>query len=116
MSKFNHHRLFNALTPAITLVVLLGASGATLAEETMNKDKVVIINEYKCDRLISVSSHDRTVAIAFLHGYKAGMAAKKSIEPEKLGIISDRLVVHCLDNPTDAVVDAFDKAAKSIKN
>jgi len=112
MSKFNYRRPFHAFTPALALAVLLGASGTTLAEEGMKKEKVVSIHEYTCKRLISVSSHDRAAAIAFLHGYKAGMAGKKTVDTEKLGIASDRLVVHCLDNPTDTAVAALDKVLK----
>jgi len=116
MSKFNYRRLFNAFTPALTLAVLLGTSGTTLAEEGMKKAKVVTINEYTCERLISANSHDRAAAIAFLHGYKAGMTGKKTIDTEKLGIASDRLVVHCLDNRTDTAVAAYDKVLKTLKN
>lgn len=116
MSKFNTRRLFHAITPALTLAMLLGASGTALAEEGMKKEKVVTINEYTCQRLISASSHDRAAAIAFLHGYKAGMAGMKTVDTEKLGRISDRLVVHCLDNPADTAVAAMDKATKAVKN
>ncbi|MCW8964134.1 MAG: HdeA/HdeB family chaperone [Gammaproteobacteria bacterium] len=116
MSKFNYRRPFNAFTPALTLAMLLGASGTTLADESMKKEKVVSINEYTCERLISATSHNRAAAIAFLHGYRAGMAGKKTIDTEKLGITSDRLVVHCLDNRTDTAVVALDKVSKTIKN
>ena len=115
MSKFNTRRPFNAFAPALALAMLLGTSGTTLAEG-MKKEKVVTINEYTCERLISVSSDDRAAAIAFLHGYKAGMTGKKTIDTEKLGIASDRLVVHCLDNRTDTAVAAYDKVLKTLKN
>jgi hypothetical protein len=116
MSILKYHRSFNAITQALTLIILLGASGATLAAEDMKKEKVVAINEYTCERLITASSDDRAAAIAFLHGYKAGMAGKKTIDTEKLGIASDRLVVHCLDNRTDTAVAAYDKVLKTLKN
>jgi hypothetical protein len=116
MSKFKYRRSLNAFAPALTLAVLLGSPGTTLAEEGMKKEKVVHINEYTCQRLISVSSDDRAAAIAFLHGYRAGLAGKKSVDTEKLGIVSDRLVVHCLDNPTDTAVVGLDKVSKTIKN
>ena len=115
MSKFNYRRTFNACTRTLALTMLLGTSSATLAAEEMNKDNVVVINDYTCERLITAASENRAAAIAFLHGYSAGMAGKKSINIEKLGIISDRLVVHCLDNRTDTAVDALDKVAKTIK-
>jgi hypothetical protein len=116
MSKFNYRRTFNACTQTLALTMLLGASGATLAAEDMKKEKVVAINEYTCERLITASSDNRAAAIAFLHGYKAGMAGKKTIDTEKLGIASDRLVVHCLDNRTDTAVAAYDKVLKTLKN
>ena len=116
MSKFNYRRTFGAFTPALALTMLLGASSTALAEEGMKRKKVVTINEYTCERLISVSSHDRAAAIAFLHGYKAGREGTKTVDTEKLGRISDRLVVLCLDNPTDTAVTAFDKASKAINN
>ena len=116
MSKFNYRRPFNLFTPALSLAMLLGTSGTTLAEEGMKKEKLVTINEYTCERLISVSSDNRAAAIAFLHGYSAGMSGKKTIDTEKLGRISDRLVVHCLDNPKDTAVAALDKATKAVKN
>lgn len=116
MPKFNYRRTFDAITPALALAMLLGASGSTLAAEEMQQEKVVTIGEYTCARLISVSSEDRAAAIAFLHGYRAGMAGMKTVEPEKLGIASDKLVVHCLDNPTDTAVAALEKVVKTIKN
>ena len=115
MTKFNYRRSLNAFTSALTLALLLGTSGTTLAEESMERKKVVTIHEYTCQRLVSISSYDRDAAIAFLHGYKAGMEGKKTINTEKLGITSDRLVVHCLDNPTDTAVAALDKVAKTVK-
>ena len=108
MSKLNYLHTFNALS----LAMLLGASGVTFAKEDMKKDKVVNIDAYTCERLISVSSEDRSTAIAFLHGYRTGMSGKKTINTEKLGIASDKLVVHCLDHPTDKAVVALDKVSK----
>ena len=51
MSQLNYLRTFNALT----LAMLLGASGVTFAKD-MKKDTVVNIDEYTCKRLISASS------------------------------------------------------------
>jgi hypothetical protein len=112
MSKLNHRHIFDALA----LAMLFCVSGTVFAENSMQKEKVVSINEYTCEQLISATSHDRAAAIAFLHGYSAGMAGAKTVDTEKLGITSDRLVVHCLDNRTDTAVVALDKVSKSLKN
>ena len=112
MSTFNYRRPFHAFT----LAMLLAASGTAFAGEHMKKEKVVTISDYTCEKLISANAHDRAAAVAFLHGYKAGMTGMKTVDTEKLGIVSDRLVVHCLDNPTDTAVAAYDKASKAVKN
>lgn len=116
MSKFNYLRTLHVCTQTMAITMLLGATGTILAAEDMKNDKVVTIDEYTCESLITASSHDRAAAISFLHGYRAGLAGAKTVDTEKLGITSDRLVVHCLDNPTDTAVVALDKVAKTIKN
>ena len=97
----------NLFAAALTSALFAGAS-ATLAEEpSTQKD----LNEFLCKDVMRLSGSERENSLAFVHGYRLGKMGTTQYEIEALAAITDKFIDHCLDNPGDNALEAFEKIA-----
>ncbi|WP_298824706.1 HdeA/HdeB family chaperone [uncultured Piscinibacter sp.] len=70
------------------------------------------LKDHSCKDLMRLSGQDRDVALALAHGYVLGKKGTTKYEIDKLAQITDKFIDHCLDNPKDNAMAAFEKIAK----
>ena len=97
--------LRNLMTAAVASALFFGGS-ATLAEEpSTQKD----LKGFTCKDIMRLSGSERENALAFVHGYRLGKMNTTQYEIEALAAITDQYIDHCLDNPNDNALAAFEK-------
>jgi hypothetical protein len=104
MSKSSHR--FLIATAALAL--LLGTAAALAEEASTKKD----LNEYQCKDVMRLSGSEREVSLALVHGYRLGKMGTTELDVEVLSNLTDRFIEHCLDNPNDNALAAFEKLGK----
>ena len=65
-----------------------------------------------CKEVMRLSGQDRDVALALAHGYVLGRKNTTRYEIDALAQITDKFIDHCLDNPKENALAAFEKIAK----
>ena len=88
--------------------LLLGGVNAYAEEGQKPTD----LKSYACKDIMRLSGTDRDIALALAHGYVLGKKNQTQFVTEELAGISDMFVEHCLDNPAENALQAFEKLAK----
>ena len=102
------------VTASMTAALLVGGSSA-LAEEPAAPAAEAAprdLNDYLCKDLMRLSGSDRESALALVHGYRLGKQNTTQFEVAALAELTDRFLEHCLDNPSDKALAAFEKLGK----
>jgi len=98
------------ITAAAVLAGALLPTGAALAAEPVSETKD--LNDFLCKDVMRLSGSERENALALVHGYRLGKMNTTKYEIDKLAAITDRFIEHCLDNPNDKALAAFEKIGK----
>lgn len=94
----------NAIAAA-TLLVGFFASAPGLAIEKSE----VKLGELDCRALLKMNGDDEHSTVLFLHGYASGKAGATVISIPSLTEATDKIREHCIDNPSDKLLDVFSK-------
>ena len=81
------------------------AGSAAFAEESKPQD----LSSYACKDVMRMSGVERDLSLAFVHGYRLGKINTTRYEVDALAAITDKFIDHCLDNPNDKALAAFEK-------
>ena len=100
--------LRNLMTAAVTLALFFGGSAALAEEASTQKD----LTGFTCKDIMRLSGSERENSLAFVHGYRLGKMNTTQYEIEALAAITDKFIDHCLDNPNDNALAAFEKIGK----
>lgn len=94
---------------AATGAMLLASGSMTFAgEETSPND----MSDYLCKDVMRLSGDDRENTLAFVHGYRLGKKNTTQFDVAELTELTDKFIEHCLDNPNDKALAAFEKLGK----
>lgn len=96
------------LIAATGAMLLAGGSMTFAAEETTPND----MNDYLCKDVMRLSGDDRENTLAFVHGYRLGKKNTTQFDVAELTALTDKFIEHCLDNPNDKALAAFEKLGK----
>jgi hypothetical protein len=96
---------------ATTLAALFLAGANALAAEPPSQN-ARDLRDNTCKDVMRLSGQDRDVALALAHGYVLGKKGTTKFEIDRLALITDKFIDHCLDNPKDNALAAFEKIAK----
>jgi hypothetical protein len=88
-------------------VFCLLALGFGPASAQQSKDRSV--EQYLCKDIVRESGADRDVAIAFLHGFLLGKSGSSKFNLDALHKQSVDFIERCLDNLSEAALDAMSK-------
>lgn len=99
------HRIL--VTAAVITVVFIGGPVAATEEAAGQKD----LKGYLCKDIMRMSGGERELALAFVHGYNLGKKNQTQYQVDALAAITDKFIDHCLDNPGDKALAAFEKIA-----
>ena len=96
---------------AATLAALFLAGANALAADPPSQN-ARDLRDNTCKDVMRLSGQDRDVALALAHGYVLGKKGTTKFEIDRLAQITDKFIDHCLDNPKDNALAAFEKIAK----
>jgi hypothetical protein len=96
---------------AATLAALSLAGTNALAADPPSQN-ARDLRDNTCKDVMRLSGQDRDVALALAHGYVLGKKGTTKFEIDRLALITDKFIDHCLDNPKDNALAAFEKIAK----
>lgn len=99
-----------AVTAAVIAGLSLAGSNALAADPPSQNLRDLKSNT--CKDVMRLTGQDRDVALALTHGYVLGRKGTTKFEVDALAQITDRFIEHCLDNPKDNALAAFEKIAK----
>jgi hypothetical protein len=94
---------------AATSAMLLFSGATTFAEEETSPNDM---NDYLCKDVMRLSGDDRENTLAFVHGYRLGKKGTTQFDVGELTVLTDKFIEHCLDNPNDKALAAFEKLGK----
>ena len=100
--------LRNLAAAAMTSMLFAGGLAFAAEEPSTQKD----IKEFACKDVMRLSGSERENSLAFVHGYRLGKLNTTQYEIEALAAITDKFIDHCLDNPNDNALAAFEKIGK----
>jgi hypothetical protein len=98
--------------PAAALAVA-GALTVGPVERSQAQDGQREVASYACRDVMRMSGEDRSIAVAFLHGYVLGSSGESAFDPEELRAATDLFIEYCLSNPDDVALDAMREATGS---
>src|SRR5215213_6331692 len=102
---------------AVAAALLLVAEHATAqtspakTDRPAKSDQSDDLERYLCKDVMRMSSDDRIIATSVLHGYTLGRKSTTKYVPAELSKITDSFLEHCLNNPNDKALQAFNKLA-----
>ncbi len=98
----------NIMTASVTSMLLIGTTVALAEEVSTQKD----LTDFVCKDIMRLSGSERENTLALAHGYRLGKMNTTKYEIEVLSDLTDRFIDHCLDNPSDKALAAFEKLGK----
>jgi len=93
---------------ALGLATLAPAVPAA-AQEAPDK---IVIAEFTCRDLLGLSDAEREFGLLYYHGYVDGRAGATEMNDQLKGELSDKVIKACLDDPSIALLDAFEAVMK----
>jgi len=103
---------FNPGAVAVATLTALSLTGMSALAADAQSQNARDLKDNTCKDVMRLSGQDRDVALALAHGYVLGKKGTTKYEIDKLAQITDRFIDHCLDNPKDNALAAFEKIAK----
>lgn len=100
--------LRNFMTAALASVLLVSTTAVLAEEESTQKN----LNDFVCKDVMRLSGSERDNTLALAHGYRLGKMNTTTYEIEVLSDLTDRFIDHCLNNPNDKALAAFEKLGK----
>ena len=100
---------------AITMALsFLPINSALAGEETSDKTPGVQykVDETTCREMLQMSGDSRDFTMIFMHGFMSGKKNELLFDAPALTAATDVAVDHCIDNPDDTLLSAFEKARK----
>ena len=100
--------------PTITLIAILVAQpglaqqiGTEAAEPTDAIARQLPISTLTCRELLQASGQNRDLLLALFHGYVAGKSGAQALDTVDMSFVTDAVVDHCIDKPSDPLLAAF---------
>ena len=96
---------------AIVIIIMIAVCfnfSNSFAQDTGPRD----LNDYTCKDCMRFSGENRSIALAFLHGYLLGKKGTTEFDTAKMSEATDQFIEYCLDNPTVKALDAMGKFIK----
>lgn len=68
-----------------------------------------------CRDLLQASGQKRDLLLALVHGYVAGKKGQQSIDTVDMSFVTDMVVDHCIETPSDRLLAAFAATEKKAR-
>ena len=97
---------------AATTFVALSLAGMDVLAADAPSQNARDLKDNTCKDIMRLSGQDRDVALALAHGYVLGRKGTTKFEVDALAKITEKFVEHCLDNPKENALAAFEALAR----
>jgi hypothetical protein len=97
--------LSHLVTATMAAALFVGGSTSFAEAPASPKD----LNDYLCKDVMRLSGSERENALALVHGYRLGKKNTTQFEVATLAALTDKFIEHCLENPNDKALPAFEK-------
>lgn len=96
----------------ILVALAITASPAAIAAQSTEAtadDQVrsLPIAALTCRDLLQASGQKRDLLLALMHGYVAGKKGLQSVDTVEMSFVTDMVVDHCIEAPSDRLLAAF---------
>lgn len=96
---------------AVGTLTVAGFSPA-LCQEKPKEYTVVDLNTFDCRALLKMTGDERGTTLAFYHGLITGMNKEMTVNVPVLSEVTDKVVDHCIDKPSDVLLKVFQEKRK----
>jgi hypothetical protein len=93
----------------IVPVLLVAGTSVSTAFAQTSEDTSLDVSKIDCRTLLQMGGEDRSATLAFFHGLVHGKNNQMMINKVALSETTDKVVDHCIDNPQDTLLSAFEK-------
>jgi HdeA/HdeB family len=91
---------------AATGAVALSLSGGAFAQDN---DPVLEMGSVECRTMLKMDSDEQDFTLIYFHGYISGTKGETLFDGPALREATDKIMDHCIDNPSATVMEAFEK-------
>lgn len=105
MISINKTRLFGLLAMAALSI----QSGTSLAESGKPAAKDAGLDQLDCRTLLRLGGDERAYTLLYLHGFVSGKLGQLQLDVQTMADVTDRVVEHCIDHPSDRLLPVFQK-------
>ena len=67
------------------------------------------LDQLDCRTLLRISGDDRSYTLLYLHGFVSGKTGQLRLDVQTMSEVTDRVIDHCIDNPSDKLLPVFEK-------
>jgi hypothetical protein len=93
----------------LAMAALSIQSGNSLAESDKPAAKDASLDQLECRTLLRLSGDERAYTLLYLHGYVSGKLGQLHLDVQTMAEVTDRVVDHCIDHPSDKLLPVFQK-------
>jgi hypothetical protein len=102
-----------SLKPRLQILVALAFSltaHAALADKAPQVEaRNAGLDQLDCRTLLRISGDDRSYTLLYLHGFVSGKTGLLRLDVQTMSEVTDRVIDHCIDNPSDKLLPVFEK-------
>jgi hypothetical protein len=102
-----------SLKPRLQILAALAFSLTAHAALADNAPQVEARNagldQLDCRTLLRISGDDRSYTLLYLHGFVSGKTGQLRLDVQTMSEVTDRVLDHCIDNPSDKLLPVFEK-------
>lgn len=93
---------------ALAGAICLAAGATAVAQDAESVDIAAVT----CREYLKLDGDARSDVGLFMHGFIAGKANETTFDVPAKAALSDRVLDHCIDNPQETLMGAFEAAQK----
>lgn len=79
------------------------------AQEVSETDSTINLESITCRSLIEMDDEGKNITLIFFHGLITGRRDEMIFDSEALSQTTEQIVDHCIDNPEDLLISAFEE-------
>ena len=69
----------------------------------------VNLNDIDCREMLKMEGQEKRFTLLYFHGFMSGKKSEMVFDSTVLTNATDGIEDHCIDNPSDKLINAFDK-------
>jgi hypothetical protein len=67
------------------------------------------LDQLDCRTLLRIGGDERSYTLLYMHGFVSGKTGQLRLDVQTMSEVTDRVIDHCIDNPSDKLLPVFEK-------